>query len=383
MELFLPATTPGPQRAAIGVAQLDGRAVAEPGDGRGLKDQPIALVGSKAQHLDYVAALQFYTLRGPKARLAQFQRQRLAVVGAQRQAGLVYAGDGAGQRQPLLYLGLRDTAPIAGTMRLGPAIPLALNRRVATICSTSTAPVTLAAALGQRVGLTVPRGVDEPPIEKAERVTTVPHLVQPELVFALVAIAGLLLWAMWVPAPLEDLADPDHAPNPAKAAWYLLGLQELLLHFHPLIAAVVIPALALGTLALLPYLDADMDSVGIWFRSRRGRHLALVSVIVGVLLTPALVLLDKYVLNLPALLPSLPTLVSNGVVPLAASLLGRPSLPLCRSMPKTASSATARPARGWALFRSWIQRRCGRWIMMLCSRASNGGVMTRRWPLLA
>ena len=171
-------------------------------------------------------------------------------------------------------------------------------------------------------GLTVPRGVDEPPIKKAERVTTVPHLVQPELVFALVAIAGLLLWAMWVPAPLEELADPDHAPNPAKAAWYLLGLQELLLHFHPLIAAVVIPALALGTLALLPYLDADMDSVGIWFRSRRGRHLALVSVIVGVILTPALVLLDEYVLNLPALLPSLPTLLSNGVVPLAASLLG-------------------------------------------------------------
>ncbi len=171
-------------------------------------------------------------------------------------------------------------------------------------------------------GLTIPRGADEPPVKKAERTTTIPNLVLMELTVALVAIAALLLWAMVVPAPLEGIADPDHAPNPAKAAWYFLGLQELLLHFHPVVAALVIPTLALGALALLPYLDADMDSVGIWFRSRRGRWLALLSVAVGLVLTPTLVLLDEYWINLPAWLPSLPTLVSNGIVPLAASLLG-------------------------------------------------------------
>ena len=60
---------------------------------------------------------------------------------------------------------------------------------------------------------------------------------------------------MLVPAPLEGIANPLHSPNPAKAPWYFMGIQELLLHFHPLVGAVVIPGLALAALALLPFFD--------------------------------------------------------------------------------------------------------------------------------
>lgn len=171
-------------------------------------------------------------------------------------------------------------------------------------------------------GLSLPRGVDEPPVTKDENVTTFSDLVRPEAVWATVTVTALVLWSMTVNAPLEPLANPDLSPNPAKAAWYFMGIQELLLHFHPLIGAIVIPGLALLGLAALPYLDSDMDSVGVYFRSRRGRWLAALSAAAGLVLTVGYVLLDEVALDLPALLPSLPTLVSNGIVPLAALLLG-------------------------------------------------------------
>ena len=90
-------------------------------------------------------------------------------------------------------------------------------------------------------GLTIPKKPGEDLPSRPEKVTTIPHLVRRELVFALVWLAIMLFWAMLVPAPLEGIANPDVSPNPAKAPWYFLGLQELMLHFHPLVAAIIIP----------------------------------------------------------------------------------------------------------------------------------------------
>lgn len=170
-------------------------------------------------------------------------------------------------------------------------------------------------------GVVVPRAPAEAVDAKPKRVTTIPHLVLRELVVALVLLAGLFLFAMLVDAPLEALANPDHSPNPAKAPWYFMGIQELLLHFHPLVAALLIPLVGLGTLAILPYLDADLDSVGIWFRSVKGRWMGVTAVVVGLLVTPLLVIADETWLDFPGWLPSLPTLFSNGLVPLALVLL--------------------------------------------------------------
>jgi hypothetical protein len=170
--------------------------------------------------------------------------------------------------------------------------------------------------------LTLPRGAKETEPPKVERVTTIPHLVRRELVFAVAWIAILLAWSMLVPAPLEGIANPDLSPNPAKAPWYFLGLQELLLHFHPLVAAVVIPGLALGALLLLPFYDIQISSVGVYFRSQRGRFLSLLALGAALLLTPAWVLLDEYLLDWSAWLASWPSLISNGLVPLAGVVLG-------------------------------------------------------------
>jgi quinol-cytochrome oxidoreductase complex cytochrome b subunit len=169
--------------------------------------------------------------------------------------------------------------------------------------------------------LTVPRKPGEEADSRVERVTTIPNLVAPELVFAAVMLALLVSWSVFVNAPLEEAANPAHSPNPAKAAWYFMGFQELLLHFHPLFGAIIIPTLGLATMFALPYLEADMDAAGIWFRSWRGRWLAALSVLIGVFGTIALVLLDEYILDLPGLLPFLPTVISNGWVPLAALIL--------------------------------------------------------------
>jgi hypothetical protein len=83
----------------------------------------------------------------------------------------------------------------------------------------------------------------------------------------------------------------------------------------------IIPLFALGVLATLPYLDPDLDSAGIWFRSRKGRWMALVAVGIALVAAPLLVIADEYVLDFAGWLPSLPTLISNGLVPLALLLL--------------------------------------------------------------
>lgn len=170
--------------------------------------------------------------------------------------------------------------------------------------------------------LSIPRSLHTQGKERVERVTTIPHLVSRELVFAVVMLALIVLWASWVNAPLEAAADPDHSPNPAKAAWYFMGLQELLLHFHPVFAAIVIPGVALTALALLPYTRFDMDAEGIWFRSQHGRWLALVGAVFGLVTTPVFVLLDEVVIDWPSLMPGLPTVISNGWVPFALLVLG-------------------------------------------------------------
>ncbi|MBI5302516.1 MAG: cytochrome b N-terminal domain-containing protein [Chloroflexi bacterium] len=171
-------------------------------------------------------------------------------------------------------------------------------------------------------GLSLPRGVDEPPVSKDENVLTVADLVRPEAVWAMVALATLVVWAALVNAPLEALANPDASPNPAKAAWYFMGIQELLLHFHPLVGAIIIPTLGLLGLGALPYMDSDMNSVGIYFRSRRGRWLALFSAATGVLLTALYIVLDEYVIDFAGWFYGLPALVSNGILPLILLILG-------------------------------------------------------------
>ena len=157
--------------------------------------------------------------------------------------------------------------------------------------------------------------------DRTPRLDTIPHLVQREVAIGAVVLVVLLLWSMLVPAPLEELAAPMNSPNPAKAAWYFAGLQELLLHMHPL-AATVLVAVVLAGLALLPYWDREPRTMGIYFRSKAGRRAAILAAVLAVDLVPLLIIADEYWLVLPGLLPGWPALVSGGLVPLLLTLAG-------------------------------------------------------------
>lgn len=167
-------------------------------------------------------------------------------------------------------------------------------------------------------------GISQPASSKdqrVERVTTIPHLVRIEFAAAAVVIAGLALWSMFVPAPLEALANPSHPPNPAKAAWYFLGVQELLLHMHPL-AAMLLVGIVLAGMMSIPYWDRQDSDIGVYFRSAVGRRMALVGTLFSVAFVPLLIILDEYVVNLSALWPDGPLYITGILLPTLLSLGG-------------------------------------------------------------
>jgi hypothetical protein len=90
-----------------------------------------------------------------------------------------------------------------------------------------------------------------------DKVHVWPHLLSVEFVAALACTAFLLVFSTFVNAPLLELANANQTPNPSKAPWYFLGLQELLTMFHPMVAGVTIPGLGLVGLILAPYTDRN------------------------------------------------------------------------------------------------------------------------------
>lgn len=95
-----------------------------------------------------------------------------------------------------------------------------------------------------------------------DAVTTWPYLVRIELLATLAAMVILTVWSIVIDAPLEEAADPNRTPDPSKAPWYFLGLQELLVYFDPWIAGVIVPALIILGLMAIPYLDRNPKGAG-------------------------------------------------------------------------------------------------------------------------
>jgi hypothetical protein len=90
-----------------------------------------------------------------------------------------------------------------------------------------------------------------------DKVHTWPHLLAGEFVASLVCTAFTFVFSVFVNAPLLQLANTNLTPNPSKAPWYFLGLQELLTMFHPMVAGVTIPGMGLILLMLAPYMDRN------------------------------------------------------------------------------------------------------------------------------
>ena len=93
--------------------------------------------------------------------------------------------------------------------------------------------------------------------QPVDKVHTWPHLLAAEFVAALACLVFTFLFSVWVNAPLLQHSNPNQTPNPSKAPWYFLGLQELLTMFHPMIAGVTIPGVGLILLIFAPYIDKN------------------------------------------------------------------------------------------------------------------------------
>jgi len=131
-------------------------------------------------------------------------------------------------------------------------------------------------------------------------VMTFPNLIMREMIcFQTVVIVTALL-AIFFNAPLEELANPRHTPNPAKAPWYFLGLQEMLHSFPPLVAGVLLPGLVVVALIVIPYFKANVKGQGQREKNKR-RTFYLTSVIVFTI-AAGNIFFQAYSISIPTLL---------------------------------------------------------------------------------
>ncbi len=102
-----------------------------------------------------------------------------------------------------------------------------------------------------------------------EKLHVWPYLVRLEFLCAIIVMVLLTVWSITIDAPLEEAANPSKTPNPSKAPWYFLGLQDILVYFDPWFAGVVAPVLIIVGLMLIPYLDVNPKGNGYYTYTER------------------------------------------------------------------------------------------------------------------
>ena len=122
------------------------------------------------------------------------------------------------------------------------------------------------------------KAVDEPQLQSFPEV-----LFRAAIVIEILA-SILVIISLFFNAPLEGLADPSHTPNPAKAPWYFLGLQELLHYFPPVVAGVLVPTLVVIALIVIPYFNINIEAAGLFTkdRDRRLRIFWIAAILLGI-----------------------------------------------------------------------------------------------------
>ncbi|CAB4372863.1 MAG: menaquinol-cytochrome c reductase cytochrome b subunit [Actinobacteria bacterium] len=171
------------------------------------------------------------------------------------------AAESAGDSRIPAHLLARSKSAKANKEAGAPATaPAATGGGVATAVADAAPPPTATGPGGhtQRLLTVVKAGsiqdLKSTPIDK---VHTWPHLLAVEFVAALAITVFTLIFSIFVNAPLLELANINQTPNPSKAPWYFLGLQELLTMFHPMVAGVTIPGMGIFLLILAPYIDRN------------------------------------------------------------------------------------------------------------------------------
>jgi len=123
----------------------------------------------------------------------------------------------------------------------------------------------------RRIAFITKRTSPQVRVKDEERVMTYPEVFFRTVVAIEVLSIALVVTSLLWDAPLEGLADPMHTPNPAKAPWYFLGLQELLHYFPPVVAGVLIPGLVVMALIVIPYFNINVEAEGLWLRDKAKR----------------------------------------------------------------------------------------------------------------
>jgi hypothetical protein len=154
----------------------------------------------------------------------------------------------------------------------------------------------------------------------------------PEVLFrsavAVMTLAVVLVWtALLFNAPLEGLADPSHTPNPAKAPWYFLGLQEMLHYFPPVVAGVLAPGLVVMALIVIPYFRVNIEADGLFLKDRQKR--LRIFYLVAAALSVFLLVFKVYAALVPTLMMAMLMLIAAQSTPDSPSpfrryLAGRP-----------------------------------------------------------
>jgi menaquinol-cytochrome c reductase cytochrome b/c subunit len=165
----------------------------------------------------------------------------------------------AAAAQPAAAAAAPAAAPAAAAVpRLTP------EERAARVAAATGVKVGNGGGRGKGVGEThrllamvPPSGIQRVEKRQEDKVNVWPHLLAEEFLALLVVMAGLLLFSTFVNAPFRELANFSFTPNPSKAPWYFLGLQELLRYFHPMVAGVTLPGLGIFALFALPYADKN------------------------------------------------------------------------------------------------------------------------------
>jgi quinol---cytochrome c reductase cytochrome c subunit, bacillus type len=185
---------------------------------------------------------------------------------AKHEAAAPAAGGTGGAARPAAAASAAAPAAAAGA-----AAPAAAGAPVAVAAAPATTPAREAplptgnlptpkkgaADKHRLLALVPPEGIQRVEREQGDRVNVWPHLLIEEFVAMFILLAALTFFSAFINAPLRELANPNLTPNPSKAPWYFLGLQELLRYFHPMIAGIAIPTFILVGLAAVPYVDRN------------------------------------------------------------------------------------------------------------------------------
>lgn len=129
--------------------------------------------------------------------------------------------------------------------------------------------------------------------EREQELLVWPDLVFIEFIAAVVFTLTFIVLSTVVDAPLLNRANLNVTPNPSKAPWYFMNLQEMLLHMHPGLAGVIVPAAALVLLAVVPYVDRRTEGQGVYFGTANAVKITLFSVAFASIFTVGLILYDQ------------------------------------------------------------------------------------------